>query len=216
MTQTFAAVSKSGVMKGVVTGSSVTTQYTETEGSVGWLYASQSGVTMRKSMAACAQFEGTLPDVIEPAAADASEIRVKVKIDSSNAAELSVGILTEELSTNEQTKYSQLRQSGNVVGTISAGSTSGNFTMTHAQAVNALAYGVKVFTATEFGTADSRSVLEFDGTEIVYTADNPAARGSVSALSPAPYSNIVRGEAQTISYRYRQAYGGYRQAYLSV
>ena len=129
---------------------------------------------------------------------------------------LSVGVISEEISEKAQTRYDQLREHSNIIGTIPAGSVTGTFSLTRAQAENAIAYGIKLFPTTEFGSTYSQSHLQVDGTTITYTVANPAARGTVSELSPSPYSTIVREEAMTISYRYRQEYGGYRQAYLSV
>ena len=181
--------------------------YTPTLYGNGWVYMT--------SHSAAALFSGTLPAAVEPAAADAPQISLTVTLEGALAMEVSVGVLTGAFGNTPSQMYAQMRNSS-VIGTIPAGSTSGTFTLTRAQANDALAYGVAVFPTTELGTTDSERKLLADGTKIEYAENNPAARGQVSNLSPGEYSAIVGNEATVFGYTYRHADGGYRQAYLSV
>lgn len=180
---------------------------------VGWTYAADGYYTNEYGYRAGLKFDGEMPPVPEPAAADASVYSVTVTLNTAAAMALSVGVLSAEMSDTAQGRYNQFGGSANVVGSIAAGSTAGTLAMTRAQAANALAYGVKVFPAQEFGTQNS--LVRASGA-VVFTPVNPASRGRVTDLTPGPYSVIVAGEGAVIGYTYRHDGGGYAQAYLSV
>lgn len=180
---------------------------------VGWGYASDGYYTNEYGYRAGLEFDGELPAVPEPAAADVSVYNVTVRLNGAAAMALSVGVLSAAMSDSAQGRYNQLGGSANVVGSIAAGSTAGTLAMTRAQAANALAYGVKVFPAQEFGTQNS--LVRASGA-VVFTPVNPAARGRISDLNPGNYSSLVKGQANVIGYMYRHDDGGYAQAYLSV
>ena len=216
MSVTFSAVYRTGARISIITGSGSTSYIIDKFSRVGWGYSSGYGSSLYISHDAAATFEGALPDAVEPVSADASQISLTVALENALSMAVSVGVLTAQLSDSASGLFSQLRNSSNVVGTISAGSTSGTFTLTRAQAANVLAYGIKAFPTTEFGTTDSAEPLSIDGTRVVYAANNPAARGRVTDVSPGEYSTLVGGAANVISYTYRNDNGGYAQAYLSV
>ena len=180
---------------------------------IGWSYASDGYYVNEYGYRAGLEFGGELPAVPEPAAADASIYSVTVTLNTAAAMAISVGVLSAAMSDSAQGRYNQLGGSANVVGSIAAGSTAGTLAITRAQAANALAYGVKVFPAQEFGTQNS--LVRASGA-VVFTPVNSASRGRMTDLTPGPYSVIVAGEGAVIGYTYRHDAGGYAQAYLSV
>ena len=218
MAVTFAAVSRAGALtskRWYDYGERWITSVGETQGIVGWnayLYLERE----YGSYCAAAVFGGTYPNLVEPAAADISTAQVTVKLESEIVATVAVGVLTSELKSSASSRYDQIRANSNIIGTIAAGSTTGTFTVTRALAEAAVAYGVRVFPASEFGDTTSKTKIALEGTQIVYNAVNPAARGRVTDLTPGNYASIIAGESNTISYTYRHDAGGYAQAWLSV
>lgn len=215
MAVTFTAADTKSARRYKLSGGRSENTYTALTGStVGWSYMADGYYTNQYGYRAGLEMDGELPSASEPASADASTAQLKLTLEASVSMALAVGILGAAIPDGAQSRYNALGENTDIVGTISAGSTSKTFSLTRVQAANALAYGVKVFPSAEFGTSTSKASVT--GAQIVYTEVNPAARGRVSDLTPGNYSSIVGSAANTISYTYHHDAGGYAQAYLSV
>ena len=169
----------------------------------------------RNSYCAGVELDGGvhLFDYIEPRAADQSRFTLTATLRNAVVPSVAVGVLTSRISSGAFARYTQLRENANILGTISPGSTSATFSLTHDQAEKAQLYGVKFFPASEFGQVNSSAIPD---ASLVYTPINPASRGRVTDLTPGNYSSIVASEDVTIGYTYHQDYGGYAQAWLGV
>lgn len=225
MAVTYKAISKLGAQRVHGYGGTIgtTNSYSNNDGNVGWYYieypdpyGTHPTRIYEHSYDAGVLFDGEIPAAVEPVSADAPLISATISLNGAIAASVSVGVKTAAISDSPQTRYVQLRANGSIIGVIASGSVSGTFSMTRAQAVSALAYGIKVFPSSEFGVAQSVTSVKLDGAQIVYSPNNPASRGRVTDLTPGPYSVIVAGEGAVIGYTYRHDAGGYAQAYLSV
>ena len=169
----------------------------------------------RESYCAGIELDGGvhLFDYIEPRAADQSRFTLTATLRNAVVPSVAVGVLTSRISSGAYARYTQLCENANILGTISPGSTSATFSLTHAQAEKAQLYGVKFFPASEFGETSSTAIPD---ASLVYTPINPASRGRVTDLVPGNYASIVASEDTEISYPYHHDYGGYAQAWLGV
>lgn len=169
----------------------------------------------RESYCAGIELDGGvhLFDYIEPRAADQSRFTLTATLRNAVVPSVAVGVLTSRISSGAYARYTQLCENANILGTISPGSTSATFSLTHAQAEKAQLYGVKFFPASEFGETSSMAIPD---ASLVYTPINPASRGRVTDLVPGNYASIVASEDTEISYTYHHDYGGYAQAWLGV
>lgn len=168
------------------------------------------------------KFNDTPDIVIEPAEATetiSGELHVVFDSTWDDRFNLKGGVLTSELSGTAQEKWNKLESEASTV-VIGANSTEREFTTPVASPSNLLNYGyalraVDVNPRVEYWAPGSYMIAPVTAEMITYVR-NPAAKGEISALSPAPYANIVQTEGTTISYRYDHNYGKYAQAYLSV
>ncbi len=187
--------------------------------SAGWYYDVAQLIygphIIRKSYCAGVELDGGphLYDYIEPRAADQSRFTLTATLRNGVVPSVAVGVLTSRISSGAFARYAQLRENANILGTISPGSTSATFSLTHDQAEKAQLYGIKFFPASEFGETSSTAIPD---ASLVYTPINPASRGRVTDLVPGNYASIVASEDTEISYTYHQDYGGYAQAWLGV
>lgn len=187
--------------------------------SAGWYYDVAQLIygphIIRNSYCAGVELDGGvhLFDYIEPRAADQSRFTLTATLRNSVVPSVAVGVLTSRISDGAFARYRQLRENANILGTISPGSTSATFSLTHDQAEKAQLYGIKFFPAGEFGETSSAAIPD---AALIYTPINPASRGRVTDLVPGNYASIVASEDTEIGYTYRQDYGGYAQAWLGV
>ena len=186
---------------------------------MGWGYSAYSGMygpyIFRYSY--CVGIEpngwGRIFDYTYPEAADASTFILTASLNQSVAGTVAVGILNATISGGTKTRYDQLRENTNILGTISPGNTSAVYSLTREQANKVQNNGVKFFPVSEFGESDLTASA---GISLVYTPINPASRGRVTDLVPGNYASIVASEDTEISYTYHHDYGGYAQAWLGV
>ena len=187
--------------------------------SAGWYYDVAQLIygphIIRRSYCAGVELDGGvhLFDYIEPTAADQSRFTLTATLRNSVVPSVAVGVLTSRISSGAFARYTQLRENANILGTISPGSTSATFSLTHDQAEKAQLYGVKFFPASEFGETSSTAIPD---ASLVYTPINPASKGRVSDLTPGNYASIVASEDTEIGYTYHHDCGGYAQAWLGV
>lgn len=166
-----------------------------------------------------------IPQIIEPAAGDISTFQLilgwqKDRLDDTPLAfadSIDVAVNQYKAIDDAPTyRYIIGRESGDLVGRISAGSTSATILLNREQAKKAIEGKVVLRPTTEFQNINNLPYIKVADSGVLYTPNNPAAKGRVSDILPGNFANIVLNEAQTVSYTYHHDAGGYAQAFLSV
>lgn len=167
-----------------------------------------------------------IPQIIEPAAGDISTFYLILRWQEDRfdedpfefADSIDVAVHeNKEIDGDAEWRYKIGRDQGDLVGTIAAGSTSANILINREQAKNAIEGKVILRPATEFKDISRGTAwVLVSESGVLYTPNNPAAKGRVSDILPGNFANIVLNEAQTVRYTYHHDAGGYAQAFLSV
>ncbi len=193
---------------------------------VGWSYFSTISYGSSKTSYLTALRIGVgMPEPIEPSERDLSTFTLKiywsekfsedVPIAFADSIDVALNTGTYE-SDDGRIRYDSIRNLGTSIGTITPGNTSATFNLTREQAQKAIEGMIYLRPVTEFKKIDNEAYISYKDSGVLYTPNNPAAKGRVSDILPGNYANIILNEAQTVSYTYHHDAGGYAQAFLSV